>query len=266
MLVDTHCHLNFSQFDADRDLVIKRAQEQDVKIIINVAADMATSKQSVDLAASYTDIFAAVGVHPHYVNELQGEKAIEIIRALAKNTKVVAIGEVGLDYYRFGKTQSKACGIDESKAKQRRMLAGFMQLAAELKLPLIFHCRDAAQDMLSVITKEGKAGMRGVMHCFSQDKKFLRTCLDLGLYISFTANITYKNSQNLRELVSYTPLKRLLLETDAPYLAPQTLRGKRNEPAYLKFTAQEIAGIKRIATAEICRVTTENAYKLFSLN
>ncbi len=280
MLIDTHCHLNFKQFAADRDEVIQRAHEAAVAVIINVGSCRDSSQQAVELADAYEMIFAAVGIHPHNVLGVTNEDFLALER-LAENKKVVAIGEVGLDYYDYRAPAEEVAR--KVKAAQADVLLKLFELAKKKQRAVIFHCREAlyrngagpalyqngagqaGEDLLAIIKNSLPMPVRGVVHCFSQDKKFLDVCLDLGLYVSFTANITYKKAQNLRDLIAYAPLDRMLLETDAPYLAPQILRGRRNEPANVKILAQEIARIKKIDFEKVAAVTTESAQRLFGI-
>lgn len=262
MLADTHCHLDFSQFAPDRDEVIQRAQDSGVEFIVNIGSSLSASKRAVELAQANDFIFASVGVHPHYALEVTPADAEEIGR-LAQKEKVVAIGEIGLDYYNFKMPQESIS--QELKIRQQRVLCKFLELAKKTALPIIIHCRQAHQEILGLIQDCLPIPIHGVVHCFSEDKKFLDECLKLGLFVSFTANITYKKSERLRELVAETPLERMLLETDAPYLPPQCFRGKRNEPAYVKFLAQEIARIKKIDFEKVASLTTQNARSLFKI-
>lgn len=263
MLIDTHCHLDFKQFDSDRDEVIKRAEQAGVKYIINVGADTRGSEESIKLTKQYANIFAAVGIHPHYAEQVT-IKDIHHIESLASEQKVMAIGEIGLDYFDHDKPSVL---IEKTlRVKQQEVLVMFIALAARKKLPMIFHCRNAADDLLPIISENVDQSNSAVVHCFAQSKEFLRACFDLGLYASFTANITYKKADNLRELIAYAPLDRIFLETDAPYLAPQEKRGERNEPAYITFLAKEIARIKQIGLDKVAQITTDNAKSFFNIN
>ena len=254
MLIDTHCHLDFSEFKLDRDEVLMRAEGAGVGYIINVASSLENSRASVELSKEYQTIFSSVGVHPHDAKDVSDD-AIKEISELADDERVVAIGEVGLDFYR-----------DLSdRDVQENVFIEFVRLANQKSLPLILHCRDASDDLLRILKSEHFYGMRGVVHCFSGDAKFLRECLDLGFLISFTCNITYKKSDNLREIVKAAPLNKIMLETDAPYLSPEGFRGKRNEPLQVKLLAEKIAEIKKIKFEEIAKITTENAKLLFDL-
>ncbi len=262
MFIDTHCHLDFKQFDEDRDEVIKRAESAGVKHIVNVGADIRGSEASVELAKQYDSIYAAVGIHPHYAGEVSPED-IQRIEGLTEFKKIVAVGEIGLDYFDH---QNPDVLIEKSlRIIQQNVLLKFIDLAVRKGLPIIFHCRNAADDLLSIIAENIKIEGSAVVHCFSQSKEFLRACLDKGMYVSFTANITYKKAENLRELISYVPMDRIFLETDAPYLAYQGKRGQRNEPSFIPFLAEEIVGIKKISLNELAQVTTNNAKNFFRI-
>ncbi|MDD5072829.1 MAG: YchF/TatD family DNA exonuclease [Candidatus Omnitrophica bacterium] len=254
-LVDTHCHLDFPEFDPDREEVIKRARAAGIEYIINVASSLEGSKRSVELANKYDSVYASVGIHPHDAKELNASSFSEI-KDLAKDKKVVAIGEVGLDYYR----NLSPAGL------QQTAFMKFLRLAKETGLPLIIHCRDAREDLLKILKKEMAAPVKGVIHCFPADEELLNAVLDLGMYVSFTCNITFKNASKLRELVkSLVPMDRILAETDAPYLAPEGMRGKRNEPSYMLKAVEEIAKLKGLTAQDVARVTTLNCARLFGV-
>ncbi|MDO8663035.1 MAG: TatD family hydrolase [Candidatus Omnitrophota bacterium] len=272
MLVDTHCHLDFPEFDADRDEVINRAKEQGVGYIINIGASLEGSKKSVELSQKYASIYATVGIHPHEADSFTPETE-KSIRNLAKEKKVVAIGEIGLDYFKH-------------YSEPRNQLPVFTQLlkiAKDFNLPVVIHTRNAQVDTLKVL-KEAMP-VKAVVHCFSGDKVFLKVCLDLGFLVSFTCNITYpaklsnsrrdpalaeidwrdKKAEDLRAIVKAVPLDRLLLETDAPYLSPEGFRGKRNEPAQVCLLAETVANLKGLKLEEVSKATTENARGFFNL-
>ena len=251
MLVDTHCHLDFPVFDQDRDEVLSRAKAQGVDYMINIGSSLEGSRRSVELAQKYGPVYAAVGIHPHEADDFSWEIEKEI-KELAKKNKVVAIGEIGLDYFK-GYSQ---------KENQLPLFSTLIKLAKESNLPLVIHTREAQADTLKVL-KEALP-VRGVVHCFSGDKGFLKECLDLGFLVSFTCNVTYKKADTLREIIKSVPLVSLLLETDAPYLAPEGLRGKRNEPAQVRPLAELVAGLKGLKFEELARVTTENARRFFN--
>ena len=253
MFIDTHCHLDFPEFNQDRDEVIKRAQAEGVISMINIGSSLKGSYDSVALAKQYSCIYATVGLHPHEADSFN-KKAEQEIATLAECEKVVAIGEIGLDYFKnFSKQEN-----------QRPQFVSFLNLAKRLNLPVVIHSRNAESDILT-ICKEAMP-FKAVVHCFSGDDNFMKNCLDLDFFISFTCNITYKKAQDLRRYVKLTPLERLMLETDAPFLPPEGFRGKRNEPAYVKLLAREIARIKGVSPEEVAGVTTDNARRFFNLS
>ncbi len=254
MLVDTHTHLQFEMFDEDRELVIQRAIENNVGAIITIGTDLTTSRQAVELAEKYAAVYAAVGIHPTDC-EQAGDHEFEQIRELAGHEKVVAIGEVGLDYYH----------MRASKEKQINSFVYQIQMARELDLPLIIHNRDSHQDMYRLLKEQELPQQGAVLHSFSGDERFLQKILELNLLISFTGNITFKNSTS-DQLVKDTPLECLLLETDSPFLTPAPFRGKRNEPAFVVHIAQKIADLKGISLQEVEEATTENAVHLFRID
>ena len=260
MLIDTHCHLDFPEFDEDRDEVIRRAKSGGIGYIINIGSSLSGSKKALELSRQHNFIYAAIGLHPHEADKFDDEVKAGIEK-LAREDKVVAIGETGLDYY---KNYSK---IENQKALFRYLV----KLAKDSNLPLVIHNRQAQDDTLNILN--GALPIKAVVHCFSGDENFLKKCLELGFFISFTCNITYpaklskngREAQDLRTFVKLTPLDRLMLETDAPFLPPEGFRGKRNEPAYVKFLAEEIARIKEVGFEEVARITTENARRFFNL-
>jgi len=252
ILIDTHCHLDFPEFNPDRPEVIQRAIAGGISNIINIGSSLEGSIKSVELSAQYDLIYATVGLHPHEADSFD-ENAKNTLEDLAKKDKVVAIGEIGLDYF---KNYSQA-------QNQRATFMALVGLAKELNLPVVIHNRQAQVDTLKIL-KENMP-VRAVIHCFSGDEHFLKECLALGFLISFTCNITYKKAENLRQLVKIAPLEKIMLETDAPFLSPQGLRGKRNEPANVKILAEEIAKIKGESPLKIAEVTTNNAKRFFNL-
>jgi TatD DNase family protein len=256
-LIDTHAHLDFGRFKSDRERVIERAATAGVKAIINVGASLASSQAAVALAEAYPQIYAAVGVHPHDAKTLTG-KLLEELRALALHPKVVAIGEIGLDFYR-----------DLSpRDKQRQAFQQQLALASEIGKPVIIHDRDAHSEVMAILRRwiEGDHQPAGVMHCFSGDLAMAQEAIELGFYISIAGPVTFKNARRLRELVRQLPLEKLLVETDCPYLTPHPHRGKRNDPAYVKLVAQEVARVKGLSLEEVARITSDNAQALFALN
>ena len=251
MLVDTHCHLDFPEFDTDRDAVLQRAKDAGIGYIVNIGSSLQGSKKSLELAQQYGCIFAAAGIHPHEADSFD-DHTLQEIKELLKQPKVVAVGEIGLDYFKNYSRQEN----------QKTVFKSLINLAQEFNLPLVIHTRQAQDDTLKLLKKAGAA--KAVVHCFSGDEVFLKECLSLGFFISFTCNITYKKCDRLRDIVEIAPLERLLLETDAPFLPPEGMRGKRNEPAAVLKLAEEIAGIKQISPEEVARITTQNAKTFFN--
>lgn len=253
MLVDTHAHLQMNDYDSDRDDVIKRAYESDVKLIINASFDLESSWKSVKMADEKDNLYTAVGIHPHDA-DLLDDDAILALWDMSNHPKVIAIGETGLDYYR-----------DLSPRHiQRKAFERQIKLAIDVNLPIIVHNRDAHNDTLEILSPY-KGKLKGVMHCFSGDISFAEKCIDLGFYISFAGNITYSNANQLREVAVFVPNDRFFLETDCPYLTPQFKRGKRNEPAYLKAIAKKVAELRHTTFPEIAHLTTKNAFDLFGI-
>lgn len=253
MLIDTHAHLTMSEF-SDLPDVVKRAKEAGVGAIINAGFDLECSKDCVKLADQYDLMYAGIGIHPHHADTAKDNAILEL-KELAKNKKVVAIGETGLDYYEN----------QVPKDIQKQAFIKHILFAKESGLPLIFHGRDSAVDMLEIIREYGKGSIKGVFHCFSEDEKYAQKVLDMGFYISFTAIITFKNANSMRETAKYIPLDRIMIETDCPYLAPQIYRGKRNEPSYVKLIADKLAEIKQVSPEIIEEKTTSNAKSLFKI-
>lgn len=251
MLIDTHAHLTMQQFN-DLPEVLKRARDSRVNTIINASFDMDSSIGSIDMAEKYGNIFASVGIHPHHADAVD-EKTIEELGALCGNKRVVAIGETGLDYFEN----------PVPKDVQKRAFSMHIQLAIEKGLPLILHGRDADDDMLDIL-KKGSAD-RGVFHCFSGDADYAKRVLDAGFMLSFTGIITFKNADKAREALKATPLDKIMIETDCPYLAPQIYRGKRNEPSYIRFVAEKMAEIKGLSIEEVEEATSSNAMLFFGL-
>lgn len=254
MFIDTHSHLDFPDFDSDRDSLINRLPQDGIEAVISVGSNLKGSVASLELAKKYSSVYASVGVHPHDAKEINAD-TFNKIKEMAGAEKVVAIGEVGLDFYRL---------LSPVEA-QKEAFVKFIELSQSCGLPLIIHSRQAEKETIEILKENTKGNLRGVVHCFSGGRDFLKSCLDLGLYISFTCNITYKKSDTLRELVKFSPLGRMLLETDCPYLAPEGMRGERNEPANVKILAQIIARLRGCSIEEVAQNTSENAKTLFGL-
>lgn len=255
MLFDSHAHLNDERFDEDRDSLILSLKEKEVDFVLNPGADINSSVTAIELANKYDFIYAAVGVHPHEVENMDF-KDIEFLRKLAQeNEKVRAIGEIGLDYY-----------YDLAPRNlQKKWFIEQIKLANELKLPFVVHDRDAHGDTFEII-KEYKAKETGcVLHCFSGSTELAKEYIKLGCYISIPGTVTFKNNKKTVDVVKNIPLEYLFIETDSPYMAPVPNRGKRNDPSMVKYVAQKIAIEKNIPYEEVCRVTKENAKKFFNI-
>ncbi|RJX23005.1 MAG: TatD family deoxyribonuclease [Ammonifex sp.] len=251
LLTDTHCHLDDRQFDADRSAVVERAFAAGVRRLLTVGYDIPSSHRSVKLAAFIPGVFAAVGVHPHDAAGAPPDY-LQVLRKLADEHRVVAIGEIGLDFYR-----------DLSpRALQREVFTRQLGLARELKLPVVIHCRESMGEVYDILSRNGTV-LSGVMHCFSGNWEEAEQFLAMGFYVSIAGPVTFSKSGSLTEVAEKVPLDRLLLETDAPYLAPAPYRGRKNEPAYLVYTARRVAEIRGLSLAEVAAATSANAVRLF---
>jgi TatD DNase family protein len=256
MLIDSHTHIQGKEYAGDVEAVIARAREAGVEKIIAVggAGDMSSNTEAVALAKTFPDIYATVGMHPHDAKDV-GADELKKLKDLAAAPKVIAVGETGLDYY-----------YDHSpRDVQRRVFAEFIHLARETGLPIVVHERDAAQDVADLLRAEGAGKLRGVIHCFTGNYEAACAYLDLGFYISFTGIITFKNADALRDVVRKVPLERMLVETDSPYLTPVPHRGRRNEPAYVRYVGETIASVKGLSLEEVARGTTQNVRELFGI-
>ncbi len=254
MIFDTHAHYDDEAFAEDRESLLSGMKEAGVEYIVNVGASMASSQRSVALAEKYPFIYAAVGVHPDEVGELNEEKLMQL-REWTKLDKVKAIGEIGLDYY----------WDKESHAQQKHWFLRQMELASERKLPMIVHSREAAKDTLDMIRAAKPLELTGVIHCYSYSPEQAREYLNMGYYLGIGGVLTFKNAKKLKETAEYAPLSQLVLETDCPYLAPAPFRGKRNDSAKIRYVAEELAVIKGVTPEEILRITNENAKKLYNI-
>lgn len=254
MFFDTHAHYDDARFDEDRHEVLTQARRSGVDFILNASSGMESSMQSLMLTKDYDFVFAAVGVHPHEVEKLQ-EGDMEILAEYAAHEKVVAIGEIGLDYY-----------YDNSPRElQRKWFRRQIELALSLSLPIIVHDRDAHEDSMEIVKKTGASGVGGVFHCYSGSVEMAKELLKQNFYISFAGPVTFKNARKAVEVVEAVPMERLLIETDCPYLSPEPYRGQRNDSSRVGIVAQRIAQIKGLTVEEVARITLENARQLFRI-
>ncbi len=259
-LIDSHAHLDSRKFDTDRDIVIKQARSAGLIAIVNIGASLASSRASVALAEEYDFIYATVGVHPHNAKSVT-PAVLDELRALARHRKVVAVGEIGLDYYR-----------DLSpRPVQRQAFAAQLALATELKLPVVVHSRDAHDDVVAGLREwidssgGGIEDARGVMHSYAAGPSRLDEVLDLGFFVSIAGPVSFPKAHALRAAAAATPLERLLVETDCPYLTPKPHRGRRNQPAYVQHVVEAVARARGVATKTIARATTDNTCRLFGI-
>ncbi len=254
MLVDSHCHLDFPDLAQDREDVVRRARAAGIVRMVTISTKVREFDRIREIAESHDDIFCSVGTHPHHADTELDITADDLVR-LAGGDKVVAIGEAGLDYY-----YDKAPRAAQAEGFRRHIDA-----ARRTGLPLVIHARDADADIAAILTEEtGKGAFPFVLHCFSSGRALAETGIELGGYVSFSGILTFRNSQDIRDIARDMPADRILVETDAPYLAPPPHRGKRNEPAYVVHTAQVLADTRGVTLEEIGATTTENFYRLFS--
>ena len=252
LLVDSHAHLDSGQYKTDLDDTIARAAANGISHILTIGCDIESSAASISLAQKYDNIYAAVGVHPHDAREISPTTLQQLEQMLAES-KVVALGEIGLDYFR------NHCPHDIQQQAFREQI----RLARKVNKPIIIHDRDAHEDLLRIMEEENAGDVGGVVHCFSGDTEMARRCIDLGFYISFTGNITYPKNEALREVVKNISIDKMLVETDCPYLSPQGHRGKRNEPAHVRLCAEQIATTKGLTYDDVARITSRNCHDLF---
>jgi hydrolase, TatD family len=255
MLVDSHCHLDFPDFEAERDAVIGRAREAGVGLMVTISTRVRQFDRIRAIAEAYENVFCTIGTHPHNAEEEAGIPASELVKIATSHPKVVGIGEAGLDYF---------C----DKAPRDLQAQGFrahIEAARETRLPLVIHARQADEDVIRILDEEtGKGAFPFILHCFSSGPELARRGVELGGYVSFSGILTFKNSQEIRDIAKTVPTDRLLVETDAPYLAPVPFRGKRNEPAFVAKTAAVLADTIGVTAEEIARITTENFFRLFT--
>jgi len=251
MLFDSHCHLTAEEFDADRDEVIQRAMDAGVTRMLTLATDMASARAVIALAEKYTGVYAAIGIHPEAVRDASLDD-LKVLRELAQHEKVVAIGEIGLDYY-WDKTTTEL---------QQTFFEKQLTLAGELNLPVAIHDRDAHEKIIETLKV---IPAHGVLHAFSGSAEMAQAALDLGFVVSFGGPITFKNNKHAPDLIRALPPEKILIETDSPYLTPHPLRGKRNEPAHVALVAERIAQLKDLSIEQVATQTTKNAQVVFGL-
>lgn len=252
MLIDSHAHLEMEDFDGDRNEVIRRAGQGGVDLMITVGTTLRDCKKAVRIAGQYDSVYAAIGIHPHEVKDID-KTTYDHLKELSKEDKVVAYGEIGLDFFRNL----------SPKDIQIRRFGEQLELAEEIGLPIIIHDRDAHAETHKLL--QGWKGKRGVIHCFSGDYGMARKFLDMGFYISIPGAVTFGKSEKLQDVVRRVPITWLLLETDAPYLTPHPYRGKRNEPAYVVHTAKKVADIKGLTVEYVASETSKNTRELFGI-
>ena len=255
MIFETHAHYDDGRFDEDREQLLNSLKEAGVGPVINIGASLESTKQTMELAETYDFVYAAVGIHPSEIHELN-EESFAWITSLAHHPNTVAIGEIGLDYY-WDKEE-------EVQANQRFWFKRQLQLAREVNLPVVIHSRDAGADTLAILKEENAQEIPGVIHCYSYSKEMALEFVKMGFYIGIGGVLTFKNARKLVETVEAIPMERILLETDCPYMAPEPYRGKRNSSLYLPYVVEKIAEIKGITTEEVERITWENATRLFT--
>ena len=259
-IVDTHAHLDMKHFHRDRSEVIARALNSGVNTIISVGTDLESSKKAIELAENHPEVLATAGFHPHEASKVK-EKEIAKLAEMARHSRVVALGEMGLDFYRNR----------SPREAQLRVLEWQLELAVKLDLPAVIHCRQAEKEMLPLLRdwtsrhKEENRKARGVIHCFNGETDTVKQYLDMGFYLSLGAYIGYPSSRPMYNAIRSIPLDRLVVETDCPFLSPQSYRGQRNEPAYVLLTVQSLAEVRGVSPERVARETTQNAYRLFNI-
>ena len=254
MLIDSHAHLEMPEFKKDLEAVIQRAEESGVEYIFTVGTEKKDWKKALEIANSHPSIYAILGVHPHNAKEIDDE-TYPVLEELCQNEKVKAFGEIGLDFFRNLSPR-------DIQLKRFREQIG---LAKELGLPIVVHDREAHQETMEILKSEKAEECGGIIHCFSGNYEMAKVCIEMGFYISIPGSITFKSAEGFREIVKKIPLESLLVETDAPFLTPEPFRGKRNEPSYVRYTAQRVAELKNISFEKVVEVTTENALRVYKL-
>ena len=254
MIFETHAHYDDQRFDEDREQLLQSFPENQIKYVVNVGASLESTKKSIELAKKYDFVYASAGVHPSETAELN-EENFKWLKSVLQEEKVVAVGEIGLDYY----------WDEPEKSIQKQWFERQMELAKEVKMPMIIHSRDAAKDTMDMIKGCKGYEVGGVIHCFSYGTEIAKEYLDMGFYIGIGGVVTFKNAKKLKEVVEYLPLDRIVLETDCPYMAPEPHRGKRNSSLYIPHIAEMIGNLKGITSEEVIQVTNKNAKKMYRI-
>ncbi len=254
-IIDTHAHYEDEAFDADRETLLKKIRESGIGVVVNIGSSMETTKKTLALTKKYDFIYGAAGVHPSEIEELEDESCYRELEKMAKEDKIVAIGEIGLDYH----------WETPDRELQKKHFEKQLELAKKVKKPVVIHSRDAAADTLEIMKGAYKQDIGGIIHCFSYGKEMAREYLNMGYYLGIGGVITFKNSKKLKEVVEYMPLSRLVLETDSPYLAPEPNRGKRNSSLNLGHVIRAIAALKQVTEQEVVDAAYENACRVYGL-
>lgn len=254
MIFDTHAHYDDEQFDEDRDELLASMQACGVEAVTNIGASLATSQNTIELTKKYPFVYGAIGVHPNEVDELN-EDGIAWLKENSALPKIVAVGEIGLDYY----------WDEPGREVQKKWFLRQLELAREVKFPVVIHSRDAAKDTLDIMKSFHAENLGGVIHCFSYTKEMAREYLNMGFYLGIGGVVTFKNAKKLKEVVEYMPMEQMVLETDCPYLSPVPNRGKRNSSLNLPYVVEEVARLKGISADEVIRITNRNAKTMYRL-
>jgi TatD DNase family protein len=254
MLIDSHSHLEMPEFKKDLEVVIRRAKTSGVEYIFTVGTEKEDWNRALEIAHSHPSVYAILGVHPHNAREID-EETYSTLRKLCADEKVRAYGEIGLDFYR---------NLSPRDIQLKRFREQIV-LAKELRLPIVVHDREAHKETLEILKSEKAEEYGGIIHCFSGDDEMAKECIEMGFYISIPGTITFKHAAGFQEIIKRLPLESLLVETDAPFLAPVPFRGKRNEPSYVRYTAQKVAEIKHVSFEKVAEATTENALRVYKL-
>ena len=254
MLIDSHAHLEMPEFKRDLEAVIQRAKQSGVEYIFTVGTEKKDWTRALEIANSHPSLYAILGVHPHNAKEID-DQTYPTLRELCREKKVKAYGEIGLDFFR---------NLSPREVQLKRFREQ-IALAKELRLPIVVHDREAHPETLGILKSEKAEECGGIIHCFSGDYEMAKVCMDMGFYISVPGSITFKNAENLRGVVKRIPIESLLIETDAPFLTPEPFRGKRNEPSYVRYTAEKVAELKKISFEKVAEATTANAMRVYRM-